>query len=327
MTTLSSGHTIVYSGNPNKDDFHDKGVGFMLTKKAARALLEWNPVSPRIISARFNTKFQKTTIIQVYAPTNNADEDEKEDFYFSLQAIVNTVPKRDILLIMGDLNAKVGSERLGRESEIGPHGIGTMNENGELFADFCAVNSMVIGGTFFPHKTCHKTTWVSPTGDTENQIDHIAIARRWRSSLHDVRAKRGADISSDHHLLVAEIRLKILAQKRSELKRRKFNTGRLKDTDIANEFQLSLQNRFSVLQQLNGDEEDINSTWEHTKDAIISTCEETLGYIQHNRKQWISEKTWETICERRQDKERILNATTRQQKGRQQNSMQKETKK
>ena len=244
----------------------------------------------------------------------NADEDEKEDFYFSLQAIVNTVPKRDILMIMGDLNAKVGSERLGRESEIGPHGIGTMNENGELFADFCAVNSMVIGGTFFPHKSCHKTTWVSPTGDTENQIDHIAITRRWRSSLHDVRAKRGADISSDHHLLVAEIRLKLLAQKRSEVKRRKFNTGRLKDPDIVNEFQLSLQNRFSVLQRLDEDDEDINSTWEHTKDAIITTCEETLGYIQHNRKQWISEKTWETICERRQDKERILNATTRQQK-------------
>ena len=53
----------------------------MLTKKATRALLEWNPVSSRIISARFETKFQKTTIIQVYAPTNNADENEKDEYY------------------------------------------------------------------------------------------------------------------------------------------------------------------------------------------------------------------------------------------------------
>lgn len=181
MTTLSSGHTIIYSGNPSKDDPHDKGVGFMLTKKAARALLEWNPVSSRIISARFETKFQKTTIIQVYAPTNNAEENEKEDFYSSLQTVFNNVPKRDILMITGDLNAKVGSERVGRECEIGPNGIGTINENGELIADFCAVNSLVIGGTLFPHKPCHKTTWMSPTGETENQIDHFAIARRCKS--------------------------------------------------------------------------------------------------------------------------------------------------
>jgi hypothetical protein len=73
----------------------------MLTRKAARVLTEWNPVSPRMISAGFETKFQKTTIIQVYAPTNNANE----DFYFSLQTTANAVPKRDILLIKSDFNA------------------------------------------------------------------------------------------------------------------------------------------------------------------------------------------------------------------------------
>jgi hypothetical protein len=57
------------------------------------------------------------------------------------------VPKRDIRLITGDFNAKVGSERMGRECEIGPHEIGVMNKNGQLFAKVYAV----IGGTFFPH--------------------------------------------------------------------------------------------------------------------------------------------------------------------------------
>lgn len=99
------------------------------------------------------------------------------------------MPKLDILLITGDLNDKVGLERTGRESEIGPH-VGAMNENGELFADVCAVNGLGIGGTFLPHKSCQITFWVSPTGDTENK-DYIAIARRWRPPLQDVRAKRG----------------------------------------------------------------------------------------------------------------------------------------
>lgn len=67
----------------------------------------------------------------------------------------------------------------------------------------------------------------------------------------DVRAIRGVDISSDHHLLPAEIRLKLSAQKRTEAKRKKFNTGKLKDPNIVKKFQLSLQNRFGVLQQRN----------------------------------------------------------------------------
>ena len=88
MTTLTTGHTINYSGNSDANDIHDKDVGFMLTKKAKRSLLEWNPVSVRIIPARFDTKFQKTIIIQVYSPTNDATEDDKNDFYNSLQTTI-----------------------------------------------------------------------------------------------------------------------------------------------------------------------------------------------------------------------------------------------
>ena len=108
MATISTGHTIIYSGNPNKGDPYEKGVSFLLNKISKKSLLEWNPISPRIV-----TNFQKTTGIQVYAPTNEAQEIEKEDFYNALQYAVDKIPKRDILIIMGDLN--VGSERIGRE--------------------------------------------------------------------------------------------------------------------------------------------------------------------------------------------------------------------
>ena len=96
MTTLTTGHTINYPGNSDANDIHDKGVGFMLTKKAKRSLLQWNPLSARIITARFDTKFQNTTLIQVYSLTNNATEDDKDDFYNSLQTTI--IPKRDILM-------------------------------------------------------------------------------------------------------------------------------------------------------------------------------------------------------------------------------------
>jgi exonuclease III len=85
MTKISTGHTLIYSGNHNKDDHHEKGVGFLLNNTSKKSLLEWNPISPRIVTARFDTKFQKTTVIQVYASTNEAQEIEKEDFYNALQ--------------------------------------------------------------------------------------------------------------------------------------------------------------------------------------------------------------------------------------------------
>ena len=123
QTHLATGHTIIYSGNGNKDDPHDKGVGFVLIKVAKKALLVWNHISERIILTRFDTRFKRITVIQTYAPTNEIDEEEKENFYSSLQTTVDKVPKRDFLIIMGNLNAKVRSKRDGREKEIGFHSV------------------------------------------------------------------------------------------------------------------------------------------------------------------------------------------------------------
>ena len=78
---LSTGQTVLYSGHNHADAPHTEGVGFMLTKQAAKSLIGWNPVSSRIITASFHTKIGKATFIQCYAPTNEADDDAKADFY------------------------------------------------------------------------------------------------------------------------------------------------------------------------------------------------------------------------------------------------------
>nr|KAG5704548.1 hypothetical protein BaRGS_031812 [Batillaria attramentaria] len=93
-------------------------------------------------------------------------------------------------ILMGDFNAKIGSDNTGYEDTMGTHGLGQMNENGERFADFCALNQLVIGGSIFPHKRIHKATWRSPDHVTENQIDHICISRKFRRSWRDVRVMR-----------------------------------------------------------------------------------------------------------------------------------------
>ena len=103
---------------------------------------------------------------------------------------------------MDNFNAKIGSDNAGRKQVMGRHGEGEINANRELFVDMCAFNSMAIGGSIFPHKRMHKITWVFPDHHMENQIDHICISKRFRRSVQDVRVYRGADVASDHHLVV-----------------------------------------------------------------------------------------------------------------------------
>jgi exonuclease III len=138
--------------------------------------MEWEPINERIIMARFMSKIQQVTIIQCYGPTNTAEKEDKEEFYYKLRSAIYCVTARDICILMRDMNAKVGNYNIGREQIMGKECIGNINENGELFADFCAQNDLVIGGTIYFHKTIHKTIWTSPDAQTKKKIDDITNA-------------------------------------------------------------------------------------------------------------------------------------------------------
>ena len=208
---LATGEMILYSGHEEEDAPHSQGVALMLSSAAQRALIGWQAHGPRLITASFRTKKRRLNIniIQCYAPTNDSEEEEKEDFYQRLQEVVQSFSARDIIVTMGDMNAKIGRDNTGYEEVMGRHGEGEMNDNGERFANFCAENRQTIGGSVFPHKRIHKVTWISPDHTTENQIDHICICKKFRRTLLDVRVKRGADVASDHQLVVGRLRLKL----------------------------------------------------------------------------------------------------------------------
>jgi hypothetical protein len=111
----------------------------------------------------------------LYAPINVVGKKEREDFCEQLQTFVDKIPKKDLKLLMGDFNAKVGSDNTNRELIMGKHGTRTQNENREHFTEFCTPQNLVIRGTIFPHKTIHKTTWTLPDRGTVNQFDHFTI--------------------------------------------------------------------------------------------------------------------------------------------------------
>jgi hypothetical protein len=110
------------------------------------------------------------TNIQCYAPTEHGEADEKESFYSLLDKTLVSLHRSYIILMMGDFNAKVGCNNEDVKHVMGKHGTGDCNENGELLIEMCGNRGLMTGGTLFPHKECHKVTWVSPDpqGRTQN---------------------------------------------------------------------------------------------------------------------------------------------------------------
>nr|KAG5700998.1 hypothetical protein BaRGS_022709 [Batillaria attramentaria] len=215
-------------------------------------------------------------------------------------------------ILMGDFNAKIGSDNTGYENTMGTLGLGQMNENGERFADFCALNQLVIGGSIFPHKRIHKATWRSPDHVTENQIDHICISRKFRRSWRDVRVMRGADVSSPS---CNNIETSAKRHTNANNTRTRYNVGLLRNTETQAAFRISLSNRFQPLQDLIEDSGmDIETQWEHSKKLWHDTCEEVLGKRKTQHKEWISADTIQKLEVRKKKKTALNTSRTRRAK-------------
>ena len=115
-------------------------------KEQNKTLYEWKPISEKLLYSRFNSRFAKLSIIFAYASIEDAEEEAKDDFYESLQSAVEAVPKHDVFLVIGDLNARVGNNNTGRERVMDRHDTGTMNNNGTRVCDLCEFSDLVIGG-------------------------------------------------------------------------------------------------------------------------------------------------------------------------------------
>ena len=115
-----------------------------------------------MISVRFQGKPLNITVIQVYAPTSNTEEAEVEWFCADLQDLLELTPKEDVLFIIGDWNAKVGSQETLRVT--GKFALGIWNEAGQRLIEFCQENALVIANTLFQQHKRRLYTWTSPDG-------------------------------------------------------------------------------------------------------------------------------------------------------------------
>ena len=114
-------------------------------------------------------------------------------------------PKKEVLFIIGDWNAKVGSQ----ETPGGTFGLGIWNEAGQRLIEFCQENTIVRANTIFQQHKRRLYMWTSPDGQHQNQIDYILCSQRQRWSIQSAKTRVGDDYGSDHELLIAKFRLKL----------------------------------------------------------------------------------------------------------------------
>ena len=106
----------------------------LIQKENNNTLLEWKPINEQFLYARFNSRFIKLSVVTCYAPTEEA---EKDNFYDNLQSTLEDIPKHEVLVVLVDFNARVGSKNTNRESIMGKHGTSTMTDNGSRLCDMC----------------------------------------------------------------------------------------------------------------------------------------------------------------------------------------------
>ncbi|ESO00241.1 hypothetical protein HELRODRAFT_123324, partial [Helobdella robusta] len=183
---------------------HVYGVGMVIGKKA---LLEYNPVNERMMYARFKGYPRDIDVVVVYAPTMDHSDAEIEAFYDQLEQTLNVLPKKDVKIITGDWNAKIGRDNIGFEEVMGKYGIGNRNNRGERLLEFAKDQKMYITNT----KTQNTKKWTreSPDGKTTNMIDLILIEQKWMKFVTQCRAFPSAEIGSDHRLVLCNVKMKI----------------------------------------------------------------------------------------------------------------------
>ena len=150
-----------------------------------------------------------------------------------------------MIVVIGDLNAKVGNNNANREEVIGNHG--ERQQRREILRILHIANGLAVAGTLFPRKEMHKLMWRSPDGKTVNQIDHVTVNGRMRTSTLDTRVMRGADVYSDHYLVRSRIRLKLARVERKEKGRQRFDVRKLQSEEIRRSYNIEVKNRFEAI--------------------------------------------------------------------------------
>ena len=200
---LDGGWKLFYSGaDPSMSA--QAGVGILTSSHLSDCVSDWIPLGSRVCMLKLKVLDRSLCPLQVYAPNATSEfktfVDDVNDALLRGSATESTV-------LTGDFNTCVETDTDTWKSVIGKHRVTGLNENGRYLLQLCCSNELRIMNTFFQHREVHKYTWYRPSMDQKSLIDFCIVLSDLFSDVLDVRVKRGAELSTDHHLGICSLRL------------------------------------------------------------------------------------------------------------------------
>lgn len=283
------GEYLHFWSGVNKSERARAGVSLLIRKEHKDKVKFFDLISERIIRVDLYILGRKISIIGVYSPNNNMKPEIKDSFEEELRSVLEAVKNRDDVILLGDMNARVGKER--GNAIVGCCGEEVWDDNGRRLRDVCEEFELKIHNTFFTHKAIHQYTWNKP-GFQSSVLDYCISKQKSSLKVEDVRVLRSVECGSDHFFLYAKVlapwrrrgRVNLEEPKVSSLETemRKYNLALLGDDSIKDLYRRRLEGKLNVSTGTSAAEK-----YNHLKDCVHQAAFEALGVLEREpNKPW-----------------------------------------
>lgn len=273
-----------------------EGVGCIINKNWEDKIINWTGWSERILTVELEMQEkEKITLIAVYGPDENEKKEVKDKFWEDLALI--TERSKGKIFVAGDFNSRVGKRENNTETVIGKFGEDKRNNNGNRLIEYCSRNNLIITNSFFQHKKIHTITREVKSRNERSILEYILVEKNNRQVVKDVRVKRGAEIYSDHYLLMGKIKRleneKQAIRKEYAVQKETIRIYKLQEAEIAKKYEniirMELLADEEKLEQMN-----LEEMWKKIKNTLINAARNVCGVIKTNkytkRTAWWSEE-------------------------------------
>ncbi|XP_063598196.1 craniofacial development protein 2-like [Penaeus indicus] len=256
LTEVHAGYTFFWIGH-RQDERREAGVGFAIKTNLVNKLASPpKGVNDRLMTVRLPLCGKRhATLVSAYAPTMTNTDEVKEAFYEDLNATISAVPRADKLILLGDFNARVGTDYASWKGILGRNGIGKCNSNGLLLLETCSTHELLITNSIFrlPHR--NKTSWMHPRSKHWHLLDYVIVRQRDRQDVRVTKAMCGAECWTDHRLLISKLNIRIQPPRRPQGKKvpKRLNISKLKSDHIKQSLAEEIENRLNPQTSCTGD--------------------------------------------------------------------------
>ena len=283
-----------------------EGVAILLSKRVLRRVVEWKEVSSRLMWVRVKWGKENWVFVSAYGPGSERNEEERESFWNSLSECLGQFKTWQNVVIMGDLNARVGDVMV--DNVIGRYGVAGVNESGRRCIEMCNEYDLVVGNTLFKKKRINKYTWVrTSSGKVVDKalMDYVLIDRKVVGRLLDVHVSRGEHGGiSDHYLILSKLRVSPRGvcwrswRGRKGAGREIVKVSALNDADKEREFEIKVREE---LEELNvGEMTNVEAEWGRFSETLVRCAVEVCGKRKVGRgvrkgSEWWNENVREAV--------------------------------